>query len=84
MAQVEDIEVVVGPDGALVVDAAVLAQLGAHPGDLLTIKPAQRSAPRSMLGFGSHVPGPPAGFTNEDLRSIRHEMGSGTGEGLTA
>lgn len=78
------IEATVGEDGALVVPAEQLDRVGAHPGDRVRVEPLVRRPVRSMLGAGVRAPGPTSGFSTDDLRAVRREMGDGLGDDLTA
>lgn len=84
MSQQGTIEVTVGDDGTLVIPADQLGRLGAHPGDRVRVEPIAHRRIRSMFGVGAGAPGPTGGFTTEDLRTVRREMGDGLGDDLTA
>lgn len=74
----------VGDDGALILSAEQLDRLGAHPGDRVRVEPVAPRRIRSMLGSGVGAPGPIGGFSTEDLRAVRREMGARIGDDLTA
>ena len=84
MSTPEVIEVMVGPDGALVVSAQELERVGAHAGDRVRVQTLPRRRIPSMLGSGAHVTGPPDGFKDDDLRALRREMAEGLGDDLNA
>lgn len=84
MSQQGTIEVTVGEDGAVVLSADQLDRLGAHPGDRVRVEPVAPRRIRSMLGSGVGAPGPSRGFSTEDLRAVRREMGDRIGDDLTA
>jgi len=83
MSQQGTIEVTVGEDGAVVLSADQLDRLGAHPGDRVRVEPVAPRRIRSMLGSGVGAPGPSRGFSSEDLRAVRREMGDRIGDDLT-
>lgn len=72
------LEMVVGDDGSVHVDAERLRRLGLRPGDNVRILPARRRRIRSRLGARERA----LGFSDDHLREVRREMGDGTGEGL--
>ncbi len=84
VSQQGTIEVTIGVDGALILSAEQLDRLGAHPGDRVRVEPVTPRRIRSMLGSGVGAPGPSRGFSTEDLRAVRREMGDRIGDDLTA
>jgi hypothetical protein len=72
------LDVVVAEDGSVSVAPDRLAELGLRPGDHVKLVTTQRKHRRSMLGVAAR----PSGFTQDDLRQLRREMGSRLGDDL--
>jgi hypothetical protein len=72
------LDVVVAEDGSVSVSPDRLAELGVGPGDHVRLVTTPRRHRRSMLGIAAR----PVGLSQEDLRQLRREMGSGLGDDL--
>lgn len=79
MAGKATLEVLVTEHG-LVVPADELDKIGAHAGDRVIVVAQSVVRPRRMLGVAESRSG--AAFSDEDLRQLRSEMGSGIGDDL--
>lgn len=79
MAGKATLEVLVTEQG-LVVPADELDKIGAHAGDRVIVVAQSVVRPRRMLGVAESPSG--NAFSDEDLRQLRGEMGSGIGDDL--
>jgi hypothetical protein len=72
------LDVVVAEDGSVSVAPDRLAEFGVRPGDHVQLVSTPKKQRRSMLGIVTRS----GGFSQDDLRQLRCEMGSRLGDDL--